>query len=117
MLPKKFFIIGCQRSGTTMLRLVLETHSLISCRDEPGCYEILSDPKKIQSLFINESEKKWVGYKIPRFTEQLNKEKIFDYGTPNVSKPFLNFYSNDPLVYISICLSFHKINQLSFCII
>jgi len=99
-LPKKFFIIGCQRSGTTMLRLILESHSFISCKDEPVCYEILSDPNKIQKLLIQEKGKKWQGFKIPRFSEQLDRTKIFDYGTPNVSEPFSNFYDNNPLIFI-----------------
>jgi hypothetical protein len=28
------FLVGCQRSGTTMLRLVLDSHSRISCGPE-----------------------------------------------------------------------------------
>jgi hypothetical protein len=28
------FIVGCQRSGTTMLRLILDSHSRISCGPE-----------------------------------------------------------------------------------
>jgi hypothetical protein len=33
-MPRPIFIVGCQRSGTTMLRLVLDSHSHISCGPE-----------------------------------------------------------------------------------
>ncbi|MEV1288057.1 sulfotransferase [Micromonospora sp. NPDC049679] len=32
--PAPIFLVGCQRSGTTMLRLVLDSHSRISCGPE-----------------------------------------------------------------------------------
>ncbi len=47
-------IIGCQRSGTTLLRLILETHPQISVYEEPDCYDFL--PNKI--LLQNEIIKK-----------------------------------------------------------
>jgi hypothetical protein len=83
-----------------MLRLVLESHSLISCEDEPTCYEILSDKEKINEFLLQEKSKKWQGFKIPRFAEQLDYTEIFDYGTPNVSHPFPNFYENEPLIFM-----------------
>ena len=100
MFPKKFLIIGCQRSGTTMLRLILESHSEIACRDEPKCYEILSDPALLQNSLEQEQGKKWVGFKIPRFSEQLDNIQIYDFGTPNVPEPFPNFYKNNPIIFI-----------------
>lgn len=33
-MPRPIFLVGCQRSGTTMLRLVLDSHSHISCGPE-----------------------------------------------------------------------------------
>jgi sulfotransferase family protein len=33
-MPRPIFLVGCQRSGTTMLRLVLDSHSHLSCGPE-----------------------------------------------------------------------------------
>jgi hypothetical protein len=100
LIPKKFFIAGCQRSGTTLLRLILESHRDIVCKDEPGCYQILSDNRKLDEFVNGISEKKWVGFKIPRFAEQLTHKMIYDYGAPNISAPFVNFYRREPIIFI-----------------
>lgn len=71
MITKEFLIVGCQRSGTTLLRLVLESHSSIISIDEPASYELLSNNKKLEIKKKNLKEKKWIGFKIPRFTEQI----------------------------------------------
>ena len=39
--PRPIFIVGCQRSGTTMLRLMLDSHSQISCGPETRFLEDL----------------------------------------------------------------------------
>jgi len=38
---RPIFIVGCQRSGTTMLRLMLDSHSRISCGPETRFLEDL----------------------------------------------------------------------------
>ncbi len=43
-LPRPIFVVGCQRSGTTMLRLVLDSHSAISCGPET---RFLADMERI----------------------------------------------------------------------
>lgn len=100
MIPKEFLIAGCQRSGTTLLRLVLESHGSIISIDEPTSYELLSDSKKLDEIKKNSEGHRWIGFKIPRFTEQLNQSSIFDYGTPFVTKPIPNFYQNFPIIFI-----------------
>ena len=97
MYPKKFYIIGSQRSGTTLLRLILNSHSKIICYDELKAYDVLDDNQKLDSILYKETEKKWLGFKIPRLTEQLNNSSLFDYG---LSHTFPNFYKKDPLVFI-----------------
>ena len=88
---KRFYIIGCQRSGTTLLRLVLDSHNEIFCYDETKSYEILSGSNNIEL-----SNVKNIGFKIPRYTEQLNEKTLSDYGIT----PCKNFYNNDPLLFI-----------------
>jgi Sulfotransferase family len=38
----RFFVAGCQRSGTTLLRLVLECHPRVYCFDEAIGYRVLA---------------------------------------------------------------------------
>lgn len=99
--PKKFFIIGCNRSGTTLLRLILESHTAISCKDEATSYDILRDDRKVESVLKEATGKKWLGFKIPRFTQQLYNSTIHSYDEINdTSKPFGNFYKGEPLILI-----------------
>jgi len=99
MYPKKFYIIGSQRSGTTLLRLILNSHSKIICHDEKKAYDVLADNQKLDSILNKETEKQWIGFKIPRFTELLNNSSIFDYYSLS-PHTFPNFYKKDPLFFI-----------------
>jgi len=95
---QKFYIVGCQRSGTTLLRLILESHNDIVCFDESRAYEILGNDSKMGDIVNQYSNKKYIGFKIPRFTEQLDKQNIFDYG---LEKSIKNFYRNEPLIFLT----------------
>jgi hypothetical protein len=68
-----FFIIGCQRTGTTLMRLVLECHSQIHCCDESSAYNLLrrtaSPPAGSHRL---------LGLKVPCVTEQLADASLWD---------------------------------------
>lgn len=77
-----FFVVGCQRSGTTLLRLILECHTLVSCYDEFSSYRILAGRQCIHS------PSPVTGLKVPCITEQLADlflcDKWFLPSMPNV---------------------------------
>lgn len=94
---ERFFISGCQRSGTTMLRLVLESHPSIQCFDEVEGYDILTSQSKNESLNVIFNDRaEFVGFKIPRFAEQLlwAEFKDLDYGS------FSSFYKDEKVIHI-----------------
>ena len=78
-----FFIIGCQRSGTTLLRLILESHSKVRCFDEPDSYSLLQNFKK-----SNSKQEEFICYKTPLITEQFHEpffsDPSFDFLIPNI---------------------------------
>jgi len=75
----------------------LNSHSKIICHDESKAHDILDDNQKLESILNKETEKQWIGFKIPRFTEQLNNSSLFDYGLSHTTP---NFYKKDPLFFI-----------------
>lgn len=93
----RFFISGCQRSGTTMLRLVLESHPAVLCVDEAVGYDILVRESKGERCEIPVKEgATLLGFKIPRFTEQLLWQEFVDpdYGA------FPSFYKDEKVIHI-----------------
>lgn len=94
---ERFFISGCQRSGTTMLRLVLESHSSIQCFDEAMGYDILVKEMKGEIVdFSVKAGSVLLGFKIPRFTEQLTQAEFneCDYGS------IPSFYRGQKVVHV-----------------
>src|SRR5437016_3670215 len=78
------FIVGCARSGTTLLRLMLTAHPEISIasegayiyrlRSKLSCYGDLSDPRNLRRLYLDlipdlESEKP---LSLPTFEDLFN---------------------------------------------
>lgn len=92
---RPFYIIGCQRSGTTLLRLILDSHPQVSCVDESSAYDLLQDPT--HQYVPQKPGVKLVGYKIPRYTEQLDQPWVSDFGLPGQSP---QFYAGDPLIFL-----------------
>ena len=87
-----FLILGCQRSGTTLLRLILETHPDIFCYDELTSYTVLE-----QELTVDRPDARLIGFKIPRWTEQLTRPVLVDEGLESVCK---NFYKGEPILFL-----------------
>lgn len=94
---ERFFISGCQRSGTTLLRLVLESHPQIHCFDEAVGYKSLISEVRNEIIdFKHKEGTRVVGYKIPRFSEQLTLQRFDD---PDYGE-FPSFYRNDRVIYV-----------------
>lgn len=94
---ERFFISGCQRSGTTMLRLILESHPAIQCFDEAAGYDLLVHESKGEGReFFVKERAALLGFKIPRFTEQLTWSEFSDpdYGT------FPSFYKSQKVILV-----------------
>jgi len=108
------FIIGNPRSGTTLIRLILECHPNVSVYDEPISYEHWRNSNSV----INEiNEKKKEGkncfvFKVPNLTEQLNNPNHTARFTQ--MEPFHLEYQNQFLIFMvrdprDVCLSLKKL--------
>ncbi len=91
-MQERFFILGCQRTGTTLMRLILESHPDIFCYDELKGYAILQkyvleDPPNVRLI----------GFKLPRWTEQLTHPVLFDEGPEG---PCDNFYRGEKILFL-----------------
>lgn len=89
-----FLIVGCQRSGTTLVRLILECHSRVGCFDELTSYQILAQGMVPD---MHRGESKSLGFKIPRWTEQLDDPILADEGEPYTAT---QFYSGQKIVFM-----------------
>lgn len=87
-----FFIVGCQRSGTTLMRLVLECHSEVQCCDESSSYNVLrgvASPARLRPR---------LGLKVPCITEQLASPSWWDYYL--IREGLRNRYCGQPIVFM-----------------
>lgn len=91
-MQRRFFILGCQRTGTTLTRLVLESHPDLFCYDELTAYAVLQ-----KSAAADIPCARWVGFKIPRWTEQLTCPVLLDEGPEG---PCENFYRGEKIVFL-----------------
>ena len=68
------FVIGCNRSGTTLTRLILESHPKVSAYDETTSYDYWRKKDLLTGgLLKNQNDgKDCIVFKVPNMTEQLN---------------------------------------------
>ncbi len=91
-MQERFFILGCQRTGTTLMRLILEAHPDVFCYDELKGYAALQKgvPEDLPNVRL-------IGFKIPRWTEQLTHQVLFDEG---LEGPCDNFYRGEKILFL-----------------
>ncbi|HEY3840612.1 MAG TPA: sulfotransferase, partial [Bryobacteraceae bacterium] len=89
---ERFFILGCQRTGTTLLRLILEGHPEVVCYDEMKGYAVLQN-----SVVENLSPARLIGFKLPRWTEQLTRPTLSDEGVEGFCQ---NFYRGEKILFL-----------------
>jgi hypothetical protein len=88
---ERFFILGCQRTGTTLMRLILEGHPDVFCYDELKGYAALQ--KGVADL----PDVPLIGFKIPRWTEQLTQQVLFDDGPEGFCD---HFYRGEKILFL-----------------
>lgn len=91
-MQERFFILGCQRTGTTLMRLILEAHPEVFCYDEIKGYAVLQ-----KSVLEDLPLARLIGFKIPRWTEQLNFQILFDDGAEG---PCEKFYRGEKILFL-----------------
>lgn len=91
-MQERFFILGCQRTGTTLMRLILETHPDVFCYDELKSYAVLQ-----KSVLEDLPHARLIGFKLPRWTEQLTCQVLFDEG---LDGPCDSFYRGEKILFL-----------------
>src|SRR4051794_21556152 len=92
-MSRRFFVAGCQRSGTTLLRLLLECHPRGYCFGEAVGYRVLAGLP-----FEVPAGRSWVGFKIPRWTECLGDDVAWDEG---LAERVEDLYRGEPIVFLT----------------
>jgi hypothetical protein len=102
------FVLGCQRSGTTLLRFLLGSHPEVTGVDESAAYPVLTGQRSLHDVLEGETVRPRVAFKVPRLTEQLLESDLRDevYGTAPqfYARQRAVFVTRDPLdVVTSMC--------------
>lgn len=90
------YLLGCQRSGTTLLRLLLAAHHDVVSVDEEAAYPVLAGRRSLQEMLPGDHQGQLFTYKIPRFSEQLLEAEVSD----EIYGQLLQFYRREPCVFI-----------------
>ena len=103
-IPKLFFIFGAGRSGTTLMKRILNSHSMIAVTEEAISYDNIVCPLCLKYERIFESKKKWLGLKSLIMTDCLLDENFISFPLANhdesIAPKFRKLYQNQPIIFI-----------------
>lgn len=68
---ERFIILGCQRSGTTVMRLALDSHPSVFCWDERNGYGAIEKDQDSELKTTTGDRPQRVGFKLPIYTELM----------------------------------------------
>jgi hypothetical protein len=108
-------IIGCQRSGTTLLRLIFEANPQVAVFEEPGSYDHWADRDLLERT-VQQGQaagRRLFVYKVPCLTEQFDASDRTAKELRYRAFPFHLVYDGQLLVFMvrdprDICLSLQK---------
>jgi hypothetical protein len=105
-------VIGAQRSGTTLLRLVFESHPDVTVFEEPGSYDYWADRPLLDRTLQAERAhgKRLFVFKVPCLTQQFDAPDRVARELRYHVFPFRFFYEGQLLVFMvrdprDVCLS------------
>lgn len=103
-LPKLFFILAAGRSGTNLLKRILNCHSMIRVSAEAVSYNCIANPLCLKYERIFEAKKRWFGLKSIGLTECLLDKNSFLFPIKNhektISEKFREFYDKQPIIFL-----------------
>ncbi len=109
-------IVGCQRSGTTLMHLILECHSGISCHDEPTSYDYFADETVLEGELREQKSlgKRVLAFKCPCLTEQFDNTDGVARDISYHKFPFPFRYNNHLVLFLvrdprDVCLSLKRL--------